>query len=128
VAMKKQAEPPAWASPVWPDRLPDPAAMRLVYGSKADELVIRFSADRRGQTVVVPVTTPDHDYAGLLVSADTGAVVGVHVYPLAAFAVRRHPDWRAATEPNPPLEVASRIVNDIRALFDRYGIDDSEPD
>ncbi len=117
-----------WANPVWPDRLPDSARMRVLYGAYADELVVRFDNARRRDVIVVPITTPADDYAGLMVDGDTGVVIGVHVYPLVAFAVQRHPAWRAATHPHPLPEVASLIVNDIKDLFDRYGIEDPNPD
>lgn len=129
MAIEKSAlTPPAWANPVWPDRLPDAAMLRVLYGAFADELVVRFDNDRHLDAIVVPITTPRDDYAGLLVAGDTGAVIGVHVYPLVALAGLRHPTWRAAAEPEPTSETASRIVNDIRALFDRYGIDDPASD
>jgi hypothetical protein len=113
-----------WDNPIWPDRLPDAETMRLLYGEFADELVIRFDSNRYSLVAVVLVTTPKEDYAGLLVEGDRGAVIGVHVYPLVAMAVERHPSWLAAAAPNPPPEVARGIVNDIRELFDRYGIGD----
>jgi hypothetical protein len=118
-----------WDDPIWPERLPDSHSLRIVYGAIADELVVRFTAARHpDQVLVVPITTADRDDAGMLVAADSGSVLGVHVYPLAAFAVTRHPTWQAATDPDPSPEVANRIVNDVKDLFDRYGIDDPKPD
>lgn len=125
---KPVLKPPAWANPVWPDRLPDPARMSILYGAYADELVVRFDDKRYLDVIVVPITTPQRDYAGLMVAADSGDVIGVHVYPLVAMAVERHPAWQAATEPAAPPHVASRIVADIKRLFDRYGIDDPAND
>lgn len=119
---------PIWAHPVWPDRLPDAETMRILYGADADELVIRFDNARYRDVTVVLITTPTDDYAGLLVEGDRGAIIGVHVYPLVAFAVQRHPAWRAATEPNPTPEVATRIVNDVKHLFERYGIENPDPE
>jgi hypothetical protein len=113
-----------WDNPVWPDRLPDAKTMRLLYGAWADELVIRFDSNRYREVAVVYITTPKEDYAGMLVEGDLGAVIGVHVYPLVALAVERHPSWLAAAATNPPPEVAASIVNDIKRLFDRYGIAD----
>ena len=85
MAMKKiETTQPGWLIPVWPVQLPDPAAMRVIYGAFADELVIRFPQGRHDETVVVPVATPDKDYAGMLVEDSSGAVIGVHVMPLAA--------------------------------------------
>lgn len=127
MAIKRQeVTDPPWTSPVWPDLLPDPAGMKVVYGALADELVIRFSPDRTFNTVVVPVTTPDEDYAALLVAMDSGAVVGIHVYPLLAFAVQLHPAWRILAKKDPQPESVARIVADINELFGRYGVDDPE--
>jgi hypothetical protein len=123
---KPTLTPPAWANPVWPHRLPDAAQMRNLYGSFADELVVRFDDKWYPDVVVVPITTPRRDYAGLMVASDSGDVIGVHVYPLVAKAVERHPAWRAAAEPAPAPQTASRIGADIKKLFDRYGIDDPE--
>jgi hypothetical protein len=80
------------------------------------------NSNRYRDVAVVLITTPKEDYAGLLVEGGQGAVIGIHVYPLVALAFERHPTWLAASEPNPPPEVASAIVNDIRQLFDRFGI------
>jgi hypothetical protein len=113
---------PPWADPNWPDRLPDARTLRLVYGDFADELVVKLD-DAIHEEIVVPISTPGRDYAGLLVDIDSGAVFGVHVYPLAAYAVERHPAWLAATTPNPAPSVATLIVRDIKNLFDRYGIE-----
>ena len=123
---KRELSQTPWDTPIWPDRLPDAETMRLLYGELADELVIRFDDNRYSLVAVVLITTPKEDYAGVLVESDRGAVVGVHVYPLVALAVDRHPSWLAAAAPNPPPEVASHIVNDIKRLFDRYGISDPE--
>jgi hypothetical protein len=123
MAMKKPAAAAsALDDPVWPDTIPD-TGLCVRYGVLADELVVRFS-DRRYHdvVVVVPIATPDHDYAGLLVAADSGAVLGVHVYPLATFAVKRHPGWRPLREQEPPPAVVGSLIKDIRALYDRYGI------
>jgi hypothetical protein len=97
--------------------------MRILYGRVADELVVRFDSQRYPEPVVVPLTTPQYDYAGLIVDNDTGTVIGIHVYPLLAFAVKRHPAWRAAAAPDPAPEVATRIVGDIKSLFDAYGVE-----
>jgi hypothetical protein len=127
MAMKKTAttiEP--WDNPIWPDALPDAADMRVVYGAFADELVIRFTDDRYHDiVVVVPVTTPKQDYAGMLVAADTGAVLGVHVYPLAAYAAMQHPAWMQVGHPDPEPAAVMALVEDIKRLFERYGIQDS---
>jgi hypothetical protein len=98
--------------------------MRVLYGALADELVMRFGSSRGHGEIVVPVTTPNVDYAGLLVAAESGAVLGVHVYPLLAFAIQRHPAWRAAADPIPGPEVANLIVTDIKGVFDRHGVED----
>lgn len=119
---KLAAEDPAWASPIWPDCLPNPKDMRVLYGTLADELVIRFSTDRHYDTVVVLISTPDEDYAGVLTDYSSGAVVGIHVYPLLAFAAQIHPMWKPLAERNPPPASVVRIVEDIKELFNRYGV------
>lgn len=113
-------------NPTWPDRLPDASTMRLVYGKFADELVVHFVDERHRFPVYVPIATPDYDYAAVEVDGRTGEIIGVMVYPLAAYAVKWHPAWRAAAKPNPDLSVAARIVSDIKDLFDRYGIETGE--
>lgn len=128
MAMKQHAvRDPVWASPVWPDRMPLAQDMKVVYGAIADELVIRFHGNRHFDTVVVPVTTPAIDYAGVLTDFSSGAVVGIHVYPLLAFAIQRHPSWKPLAEPDPPSEVVLRIIEDVKQLFDRFGVDDPDP-
>lgn len=125
MAMNKiVVDDPPWAFPVWPDRLPDPEAMKVVYGTIADELVVRFERGRRYDTVVVPITTPDEDYAGVLTDFSSGAVVGIHVYPLLAFAAQVHPLWKPLAEQDPPPEAIARIITDVKDLFNRYGVDD----
>ena len=129
MAMNQHAvRDPVWASPAWPDRLPDPSDMKVVYGPIADELVIRFHRDRHVDTLVVPITTPAIDYAGVLTSFSSGAVVGIHVYPLLAFAIQRHPLWSPLAEQNPPPGSIVRIVEEIKELFDRYGVGDPNPE
>lgn len=128
MAMKKTAPTKnPWDHPVWPEQLPDPAAMRIVYGEFADELVIRFS-DRRHHdlVIVVPVAIPEDDFAGMLVAADSGVVLGVHVYPLAASAVKQHPACKQVGEPEP--EAVLRLVEDIRELYKLYGIERDDSD
>jgi hypothetical protein len=120
----------ALENPHWPATLPD-SGMRVAYGKIPDELVVRFSPERYHDMVVVaPIATPDLDYAGMLVADDTSEVLGIHVYPLAAFAVKRHPSWRALMEAEPSAEAVLQIVKDIRALYERYGLDpdDENPD
>ena len=113
--------PPPWANPIWPDQLPDPTSLRLLYGSVADELVVLFE-NARGQAAYVDfIDTPDVTYAGVKVDMHSGAVIGVHVYPLAALAVELHPAWRRALMPDPSPRIANRIVTDIKQLFERYG-------
>ncbi len=127
MAMKRPVvTDPPWAAPVWPESPPDPAAMRVNYGAYADELVIGFSSDRAYNTVVVPVTTPNDDYAGLLVDIESGAVVGIHVYPLLALAVRLHPTWKPLASPHPQKDTVAQVIADIRGLYGRYGVDDPE--
>jgi hypothetical protein len=102
--------------------------MKVVFGAFADELVIRFADSTYPDTVVVPVATPNRDYASLLVADETGDVIGVHVMPLLVYAAKRHPAWIEVAGPFPAPDAAQRIVEDIKLLFDRYGVvpDDSE--
>jgi hypothetical protein len=116
-------DPSVYDHPIWPDRLPGADSLRLIYGDYADELVVLFDDIRRFRPAYVLIATPDYDYAAVKVDGMTGNVVGVLVYPLAAYAVKLHPEWRAATKPHPDPSVAARIVSDIKDLFDRYGIE-----
>jgi hypothetical protein len=120
---KSDLEFSVYDDPHWPDRLPEAKTLRLIYGAEADEMVVLFDNDRHHWPAFVFVDTPDYDYAAIKVDGATGDVVGVMVYPLAAYAVEKHPEWRAATKPNPGPTVAARIVSDIKDLFDRYGIE-----
>jgi hypothetical protein len=47
--------------------------------------------------------------------------------PLVAYATRKHPDWIRLAYPKPGPAAVERVVEDIRSLFERYGIDDPEP-
>jgi hypothetical protein len=120
---KSDLEFSVYDDPHWPDRLPEAKTLRLVYGAEADEMVVLFDSDHHHWPAFVFVDTPDYDYAAVKVDGATGDVVGVMVYPLAAYAVEKHPEWREATKPNPDPMVAARIVSDIKDLFDRYGIE-----
>ena len=113
---------PERPNPVWPDRLSDPATMRLIYGEFADELVVLFDDRVYRDAFYAWVTTPENDYAAVKIDGSSGRVIGVMVYPLAAYAVTLHPAWTAATTPDPQPSVAERIVADIKQLFDRFGI------
>lgn len=115
-------------NPIWPDRLPDAKALRLLYGDRADEMVVLFDKKRHQDPAYVLIATPEYDYAAVKVDGVSGEVVGVMVYPLAAYAVERHPEWQAATKPNPDPAVAAHIVSDIKALFDRYGVEPGSSD
>jgi hypothetical protein len=120
---KSEQEFSVYDNPHWPERLPEAISLRLIYGAEADEMVVLFDTVRHHRPAFVFVDTPDYDYAAVKVDGATGDVVGVLVYPLAAYAVERHPAWHRATQPNPDPAVAARIVNDIKDLFDRYGIE-----
>jgi hypothetical protein len=123
MAMKKFETPHVvWQTPARPDRLPDASTMRVVYGSFADELVIRFPEGRHVETVVVPNATPGIDYGGLLVEDSSGSVIGVHVMPLVDFAVGLHPSWMQVTAQQPEPAVVNALVEDIKGLFERFGI------
>lgn len=130
MALKKTwTTEPRWETPVWPDRLPDADEMRAVYGAFADELVIRFSpTHHHDMVIVVPITTPETDYAGVLVAADSGAIIGVHVMPLAAYAAKLHPEWKLVGVAEPAPDAVRGLVEDIKNLFERFGIEDPNPD
>jgi hypothetical protein len=106
---------------IWPTPLPDPTGMTVLYGADADELVVRFVPGRRDRLVVVDPVADPHDYASLMIDSETRAVVGVHVYPLLAFAVERHPGWAALAEKEPPSAAVASIVADIKGLFELHG-------
>ena len=113
---------PCWDIPAWPETIPNADRLRLIYGSFADELVVLFEEGRGCEGYFDFIATPDRDFAAIKIDIDSGAVIGVLVYPLAAWAVKRHPAWRGAMAPNPPPDLARRIVLDIKDLHDRYGL------
>lgn len=107
---------------IWLNQMPEPAGMKVVYGAHADELVVRFFPDRKfGLVVVDPVADP-HDYAALMVDDETQTVIGVHVYPLLAFAIKQHPGWAALAAKDPHPAAVAGIVADIRSLYERHGL------
>ena len=111
----------SWTTPAWPDPLPDPGALRLIYGDIADELVIYFDNLVHYDKVVMFLDSAEADYAAVMVEWGSGAVIGVLVYPLMHDAAKLHPAWRMAATPGPAAEVAGRIVADIKELYDRHG-------
>jgi hypothetical protein len=111
-----------WDKPVWPPTIPSAERLRLLYGSDADELVVLFAEGRGRDGYFDFIATPNLDYAAIKVAMDSGMIIGVMVYPLAAWAIERHPAWRGALLPNPPAEIARRIVLDIKDLHSRYGL------
>jgi len=119
---KPELEEKIWSDPVWPDPLPEPASLRLLYAAEADELVVLFDDQRYPAVYFDFIGTLDEDYAAIKINMRSGDVIGVLVYPLAALAVERHPAWRPALAPNPPQAVANRIVMDIKDLYDRCGL------
>lgn len=121
VIARPELTPPPWANPIWPDPLPKSRDLRVLYGAVADELVVLFDDVQRPPGIFDFIDTPDETYAAIKIDMQTGAVIGVLVYPLTALAVRLHPDWRAAGKPNPSPDIANRIVMDIRRLYDQYG-------
>ncbi|MGH2613915.1 MAG: hypothetical protein ACRDJC_01645 [Thermomicrobiales bacterium] len=125
---KRELTQPIWANPIWPDPLPEPDDLRMVYGAEADELVVLFRNARHSAPVFDFIDTPDVSYSAVKIDMESGAVIGVLVYPLAAFAIERHPDWRPASAPNPLPAVASRIVTDVKHLYDQYGLVPDEPE
>ena len=111
-----------WENPIWPETIPRADCLRLVYGDFADELVVLFEEGRGRDAYFDFIATPgDVDYAAIKIDTISGYVIGVMVYPLAAWAVDVHPAWRDAMEPDPPPEIRRRIVLDIKQLYDRYG-------
>ena len=118
----------AWNSPAWPARLPPAETLTVIYGELADELVIRFPSAPDRDIVIVHIDTPDIDYVGMLVRMDTGEVVGVHVNYLAIFAAAQHPTWESMTDRDPDPAAALQIVEDIRNLFERYGLESDDSD
>jgi hypothetical protein len=111
-----------WDYPVWPPTNPSADRLRLVYGSFADELVVLFEEGLGREGYFDFIATPDLDDAAIKIDMASGAVIGVLVYPLEAWAVERHPSWRNTLAPKPPPEIARRIVLDIKELCDRYGL------
>lgn len=117
-----------WGRPDWPDPLPDPAAMRLVYSAFADELVVNLADPVDCSPYYAWIATPKYEYAAVKIDGSSGKVIGVMVELLAAHAVSKHPAWQAATEANPPDSVVERVVADIKQLFDQYGLEPEETD
>lgn len=119
---KPELEETLWSNPVWPDPMPEPGSLRLLYGAYADELVVLFDDEKHPAVYFDFIATLDQDYAAIKINMQSGDVIGVLVYPLAALAVERHPAWRAAMGTNPPPHVAGRIVQDIKQLYDQFGV------
>lgn len=119
-----------WTTPVWPDELPTADAMRSAFNAPADELTISFGDDSWTGTLVPTeyVATPGVWYAGMLVRWDTGEVVGVQVDFVTDHALELHPAWRGVTTANPPSTIVRQVVNDIKLLFDRYGVASPDDD
>jgi hypothetical protein len=105
--------------PRWPSGAIDAARCRVLFGLPADELVVRFP-DLPEVGYSDPIDAPDGSDTAVLVDDDTGAVVGIHVYPLLAGAAKAHPSWRSLAEPNPSPEVVAAFVAEVADLFDRY--------
>ena len=108
-------------SPIWPRALPDANRLHPAYGRFADEFVVLFGEDRHLEGYFDVIATPSLEYAAIKIDTMAGEVIGVLVYPLAAWAVKVHPAWRQAMAPYPSPAVARRIVLDIKDLYDRYG-------
>lgn len=113
---------PPWSVPHWPIEPAPDRKLRAYYNPPADELVVRFVGGAN-PVVTVAIGTPERDYAHLLVDAKSGAVVGVQVDDLLAWAVCEHPQWRLLAWP----DVAERqgllapFLAEVAALFARYG-------
>lgn len=117
-----------WTAPAWPAHARDANPARVVYGSLADELVVRFAGTSGRPAVAVAIETPDRDYVYALTDEETGDVVGVQVDDLRTVAGRLHPEWTRLTEPAPPRRVVAEFVADVSALFSRYGAGNTRPD
>ena len=104
--------------PRWPSSAIDAARCRVLFGLPADELVVRFP-DLPEVGYSDPIDAPDGSDTAVLVD-DTGAVVGIHVYPLLAGAARAHPSWRVLAEPNPPWAAVAAFIAEAADLFARY--------
>lgn len=111
-----------WALPVWTDDATAHEVAHVGYNPFADELVVRF-ANSAGQVAVVePIATPDDHYANVLADGKTGAVIGVQIDGLRVVGKDRFPHWPATAAADPPPAAVERLVADVRALFDRYGV------
>lgn len=113
---------------VWADPLPPASATEVRYGNEADELVARWDGFVPVSAVSMFFEHPGIEAVGVIVDWATGQVVGIHVCPLLHRATRRYPHWGSLAHPNPPAEAVSALVADVRALFDRYGVDLDDPE
>ena len=113
---------PLWSAPRWPGEPLAEGDSHAHYNPLADELVVRFSP-ASGPLIAVAIKTPGRDYAHLLVESATGAVVGVQVDDLLAWAVRFHPGWRLLAWPDVAehRRLLGRFVAEVAALHERYG-------
>lgn len=122
------------ARPLWPAAPFDPRLAYVDYGAVADELVVYFGG-RPVASFVDSINAPEGSDVGVLVGLDsagneTGAVVGIHVYPLLVGAVADHPRWAriawaalAGWEHDGGMlrEELPGFVAEVRELFDRHG-------
>jgi hypothetical protein len=74
------------------------------------------------------VATPDIEYAAVIVRWDTGEVVGVQVDYLLDYAVRLHPRWSVAMEPEPTFPQIYSIVAEIKQIYETYGTNFDDPE
>jgi hypothetical protein len=114
-----------WIAPRWPERLPPASTIKTAYNAPADEVTIHFQDESWPDTVVPTayVVTPGIWYAGVLVRWDSGEIIGVQVDYVRDYALGRHPTWEAIIAEHPPASVVETVVMDIKALFDRYGVE-----
>lgn len=111
----------SWTRPRWPSAVPDPGRAVVAYNPLADELTVGIDGPPGG--IVVPLAGTAGGVA-VLVDQETGAVLGGQVDNLLYRAVDHYPSWRRLAEADPPLEVISRFLTDVRGLFDRFGVAD----
>ena len=92
-------DPVPFPAPWWPAEPIDPTRAYVDYGAVADELVVYFG-DGPAPSYSAPLDVPGFEDVAVMVDlrqdeSSTGEVVGIHVMPLLAGAVRDHPGWAA---------------------------------
>ncbi len=117
-----------WTDPHWDidaGALAEPPAR---YGAFADEPAVRFLDWSATPVVTVPLAVPERDYINVIAELATGLVVGIQIDALEMAGVKVFPHWSALLHSLPPREAVAMLVADVRALFDRYGVDLDDSD